>query len=165
VSDWKEDKRWSDRFLPQIKRILGEYLIGEASQEEDALRNTDLIVLRMEAVRIACRLRKSDKYLERYVGDFTIRSNRPSGNKTELSKIIEGFGHYFFYGFADTESGLLTAWTLADLSVFRLWFNLELVRLKGTVPGLAKQNIDGSSSFLVFKWKDLPSEFVVGSCK
>ena len=26
---WREDKRWSDRFLPEIKRILGEHLIAE----------------------------------------------------------------------------------------------------------------------------------------
>ena len=75
---WRHDKRWSDRFLPEIKRILGEYLIGEPREAEDIERNTDLIVLKMEAVRIACRIRKYE-YLLQYPGEFTIRAARPSG--------------------------------------------------------------------------------------
>ena len=34
MTDWKTDKRWSDKFLPEIKSILGMRLIGEASVEE-----------------------------------------------------------------------------------------------------------------------------------
>ena len=65
MSNWEQDKRWSDRFLPEIKRILGEHLIAEPPVEEDAERNTDLIVLRLDAVRIACRVRKF-QYLALY---------------------------------------------------------------------------------------------------
>ena len=57
MADWKEDKKWSDRFLVEIKRILGEHLISEPPIEEDMQHNTDLIVLRLNAVRIACRIR------------------------------------------------------------------------------------------------------------
>ena len=42
-------KRWSDRFLPENKQILGLHLIGEPPVKEDAERNTDLIVPDMRA--------------------------------------------------------------------------------------------------------------------
>ena len=44
MSNWKNDKRWSDRFLPEIKGIIGTHLITEPPYEEDAERNTDLMV-------------------------------------------------------------------------------------------------------------------------
>jgi len=52
MNGWTSDKAWSDQYMPAIKRILGEHLIGAAPQEDDQERNTDLIVLRMEAVRL-----------------------------------------------------------------------------------------------------------------
>ena len=156
---WESDKRWSDRFLPETKRILGEYLIGEPPVVDDMERNTDLTVLKMEAVRIGCRTRKSH-YFEAYGDEFTIRSGRPSGVKTELTKIIEGWGDYFFYGFSNSSETALQAWTLGDLKVFRLWYSTQLY-LNKNPPGFLKINGDGSSSFLAFKWADLPDEFVV----
>ena len=110
---WQEQKRWSDAYLPEIKQVLGLYLIGEAPREEDEERNTDLIVLRLDAVRIACRVRKHE-YALRYPDEFTIRAGLPSGMKTELTKIVEGWGNYFLYGFATADESALCAWTLAD---------------------------------------------------
>lgn len=156
------DKKWSDRFLPQVKRVLGEYLIGEAPFEEDRDRNTDLIVLRLDPVRVGCRIRRNS-YLQRWPDEFTIRSDRPSGQKTELAKIVEGWGDYFFYGFSDASETVLERWTLADLRVFRLWFNTEIVKNKGAVPGQAQPNKDGSSSFRAFKWCNLPPQFIVAA--
>lgn len=163
VSDWKRDKRWSDKFLRDIKRILGEHLIGEPPQEEDSERNTDLMVLRMDAVRIGCRIRKH-QYIARYGGEFTIRAGRPSGAKTELTKIIEGWGDYFFYGFANEDDTGLSGWALADMNVFRIWYNRQLVRLPaGVTPGISKQNADGSSHFASFRWCDMPAQFVIAT--
>lgn len=158
--NWTNDKDWSDRFLPEIKRILGEHLIGEPPQEEDALRNTDLIVLRMEAVRIGCRVRHHE-YLNKYPNEFTIRAKRPSGNKTELSKIIEGWGQYFFYAFANADESQLAAWLLGDLNVFRLWFSRYLAKNAGRSPGLHQNNPDNSSSFRAFSISTLPDDFIV----
>ena len=121
---WQEDKRWSDGLLPQVKRILGEYLIGEAAYEEDRDHNTDLIVLCIEPVRIACRIRRHG-YLRRYPDQFTVRSGRPSGAKSELAKIMDGWGDYMFYGFADPEETRLVSWVLLDLLEFRRWVNLR----------------------------------------
>lgn len=157
---WKSDKEKSDRYLPEIKSILGRHLIGEPPIEDDQERNTDLIVLKMDAVRIACRIR-SHSYLERYPNEFTIRSARPSGVKTELTKIIEGWGDYFFYGFGDETESSLAKWSLCDLKVFRWWFNRRLVEKRGVIPGIEKPNGDGSSNFRAFVLTDLPPNFVV----
>lgn len=159
---WQKNKEWSDRFLPEIKGILGLHLIGEPPQEEDAKRNTDLMVLRMEAVRIGCRVRRHE-FLAKYLGEFTIRASVPSGNKTELAKIIEGWGNYFFYGFCDEAEKVLSAWTLLDLNAFRLWHSCRLVALGGKQPGNTKRNRDGSSGFYVFRWADMPDGAIIAA--
>jgi len=112
---WEKDKKWSDRFLPEIKRILGECLIREAPIEEDMEHNTDLIVLKLDGLRVACRVRRFE-YFNRYPDDITIRSDRASGNVTELAKIItESWGDYFFYGFSDKDGITLCKWKLIHL--------------------------------------------------
>ena len=165
TSNWRQDKRWSDRYLPHIKQILGEVLISEPPIEEDQERNTDLMVLRMDSVRVGCRVRKNE-YFERYADEFTIRAGRPSRTKTELTKIIEGWGDYFMYGFASVDGDWLVAWAIGDLKVFRRWFATQLMLShKGCLPGKKRQNGDGSSNFLAFRWDDLPPEFVISRNK
>jgi len=154
---YESDRVWTDSYLDEIKSILGKHLIGPAPDEEDRHRNTDLIVLKMEAVRIGCRIRRAEKYLDTYGDEFTIRSERDYG-ETELAKIITGWGNYFFYGFAYQDDTNLCKWTLADLNVFRLWYNRQL--FSGNKPGIKKTNGDNSSRFLAFKWDQLPKEFI-----
>lgn len=159
MKDWKQDKRWADRFMPEIKQILGLHLIGEATREEDVFRNTDLIVLKMEAVRIACRVRRPG-YVNIYSNEFTIRSSRPNGTKTELTKIIEGWGDYLFYAHAGEST--LSLWHLCNLNVFRLWYNRYLAAHSANeYPGEKHTNKDGSSEFYAFSFSDLPEEFIV----
>ena len=153
-----DDYGWQQRLIPHMKQILAQYLIVEAPFEEDARHNTDLIVLGLGAVRVACRVRTFD-YAKRYPNDFTIRASRPSGVKTELAKIIEGWGDYIFYGFASPSKDNIVAWTLGDLKVFRLWYNRELYQ--GRHPGEAGRNSDGSSNFIAFNVNALPGDFVV----
>lgn len=161
MSEWKTQKAWSDKFLPEIKSILGIHLIAEPPVEEDAQHNTDLIVLRLDAVRIACRVRRN-QYLGGFGDEFTIRAGLPSGMKTELTKVVEGWGDYLFYAFADETETRLAKWTLADLRVFRLAFNQYLCRHdKGDIMGCRKDNHDGSSYFQVFLWSDFPPAFVI----
>ena len=159
-NDWQQSKRWSDRFLPEIKRTLGEFLICESAAEEDAERNTDLMVLTLGAVRVGCRVRQWP-YLEKYSREFTIRSGRPSGVKTELAKIIEGWGDYLFYGFANEEGNALAQWFIGDLNVFRLWHSTRLAKSGGCLPGAQMPNSDGSSHFVAYQVADLPDYFVV----
>ena len=159
MSEWQKDKRWSDRFLPEIKRILGEHLISEPPIEEDAERNTDLMVLRLDAVRIGCRVRKYE-YLKQYGDEFTIRAGRPTGAKTELTKIIEGWGNYFFYGFSDEYEQNLAQWILGDLNALRIYINRQLYANGGRFPGSMKYNVDNSSNFIAFKQNAIPG-FIV----
>ena len=157
---WEREHAWSRRFLPEMKRIIGEHLIVEAPVEEDEQRNTDLVVLRLDAVRVACRVRQFH-YLARYGDEFTIRAGRQNGNETELQKVIAGWGHYILYAFADERDERLAAWILGDLNKFRTYWSMRLVLDKGRLPGFEKHNGDGSSSFRSFKVAALPSSFVV----
>ncbi len=118
------------------------------------------MVLRMDAIRIGCRVRKYC-YFKEYPDEFTIRSSRPNGNKTELAKILEGWGQYLFYGFANEANAALCAWRLIDLNFFRLWFSRSLTCLeKGCAPGIEKTNLDSSSMFRAFRVPDMPSTIV-----
>lgn len=159
---WQADKERSDRYLPEIKQILGLHLIGAAPVEDDQERNTDLIVLKLDAVRIGCRVRNAERYLSKYGYEFTVRAGRPNGTKTELTKIIEGWGDYFFYGFG-SEDGHLVRWMLGDLRLFRWWHSDCLRRNRGQVPGKHQRNGDGSSDFRAYEIASLPPQFVVAS--
>ena len=159
MSDWQDDKRWSDRFIPQIREIVARRLILEAPLEEDQQHNTDLIVLRSSAVRIACRVRRG-QYADRYGDEFTIRTRRQQGSKTELAKILEGWGDVLFYGFADGDA--IARWLLGDLDVFRAWYRDEVQRLPPGCPaGIVQTNGDHSSQFMAFKLGWLPPEFII----
>lgn len=156
--DVSRDFDYGRQYLPAIRPICGQYLIAEAPFEEDAERATDLIVLRFDAVRIACRIRRPD-YLARYPNDFTIRCERSSGADTELGKILAGWGDYMFYGFGSPDGpGFLAAWLLGDLTVFRSWWAKELWH--GRRPGRKVPNGDGTF-FRAFDVGALPDEFVV----
>ncbi|MGH9381088.1 MAG: hypothetical protein ACRD2Z_10815, partial [Thermoanaerobaculia bacterium] len=147
-------------FIPEMKGIIGTHLIGEAPFEEDAQRATDLIVLKLDAIRVACRIRSS-AYLRRYGGEFTLRSSRPNGVETELSKILAGWGDYLLYGFAAEAGPSLAAWLLGDLHEFRRWHNRALYRMaRGEAPGIHKQNAD-RTCLRAYRVAELPSGFVV----
>jgi hypothetical protein len=166
ANGWKDDKCWSDRFIPEIKRILGGALISESAVEDDQERNTDLIVLTLRPYRIACRMRHNNILNDQskgYGGQFTIRESRPTdGVKTELAKIIEGWGDYFFYGVADAEEQSVLQWGIGDLKVFRLWLMRWMASHEGRLPGAFRPNADGSSTFRAFNWLDVkPPAFIV----
>lgn len=159
MKGWEEDKKVADRYSPEIKSIIGQLLIHDASPIEDRHHNTDYTtVFTVDRVRIACRIR-SDSYLA-FSDEFTIRSGRPSGNKTELRKILDGWGDYMFYGFGDGTR--LVKWVMLDLDVFRAYYTW--MEVDGDWPfGEAHENYDGSSRFVAFKIDAFPPDFVVGS--
>jgi hypothetical protein len=162
---WQDDKTWSDRFMPDIKAVLGQHLLGEASREDDAKHATDLVVLHMKDVRIAVRMRRR-RYAENehYVGQFTIRTERRSGVKTELAKVIEGWGEYYFYGFEGQQDGRLGVWHLIDLKEFRLGYMRLLSGCEpGAFPGEQIKNADGGSAGCGFSYEWFAPELVVAS--
>jgi len=157
---WVNSKTWSDRFIPEIKRILGEHLIEVPEADEDTHHNTDLITLCLPAeVRIACRVRKFE-YLQKYGSEFTLRCSRPSRRLTEMDKLLDGWGDYLFYGFADAEETALAAWLIGDLEVFRRWHK-QYRATHQRWPGYLKRNPDGSSHFTAFGIHDVDPKFIV----
>ena len=162
-NDWQTDKEITDKYLPQIKQIIGETFLDAGGGKEEQQENTDLI-LRMDTLRVACRVRDY-KYLERYGGEFTIRSKRQGGIDTELKKCVNGsYGNAIFYAFADENRQHLIHWTIGDLKVFRDWFIRELIKLnKGEIPGQEFSNADGSSKFRVYKWGQIPNIIISSS--
>jgi hypothetical protein len=100
---------------------VGPLLLKPAPLELDTKEATDLIVLHAKDMRIAARVRfdfKGTPVADLWPFEFTIRSHRASGSKTEMAKIREGFGDWFFYCHAvgDKDIGL---WWLIDLDVLR----------------------------------------------
>jgi len=149
MSKYSRDREWSDRFIPEIKRIVGPFLLEAAPFELDAKEATDLIVFNVKDMRIAARMRKRG-FAERYMYDFTIRLERDTGAETELSKIRKGFGDWLFYGHEDAERDWKVGlWWLIDLAAFRatLRYNENLGGIN--LAAERKDNHDGTY-FMVY---------------
>jgi hypothetical protein len=158
--EFEKNNNWSDTFLPEIKQILGYYLIGKPPIVEDMEHNTDLIVLNMKPVRIACRIRRYE-YYSKYSNEITIRSKTSSGCPTELRKIITGWGDYFFYGFSDESETKLYSWHLISLNHFRFWLFSYIANNYGKLPGIEKANKDGSTFLRAFNLMGMPHNIIL----
>lgn len=149
---YRSDRAWSDQFIQSICQIVGPLLLTEAPLKIDQEENTDLIVLSVDAKRIACRVRRHG-YADRYPNEFTIRCRRDSGMETELSKIINGFGDWMFYGHqAALDTIEIDPWMLLDLRPFRGGLIRHLNHQHVLRCGV-KPNDDGTH----FKWYDATS--------
>jgi hypothetical protein len=150
----ERDFAFENRMKSHVRHAIASALIRDADAIEDMKHNTDLIVFRLDKKRFGCRIRRN-KYLYRlgYRWEFTIRSSRPSGAKTELAKILEGWGDYFFYGFSDRLETRLLLWTIGDLQIFRQAYP--------NVPKFeCKNEEEGGSSFMIFQWDSFPGNFI-----
>lgn len=145
------DRKWSDRFIPEIKRIVGPHLLSETPLEIDAKEAADLMVFTGRDLRIAARVRR-EGYAERYPFEFTIRAHRDSGAKTELAKIIEGWGDWMLYGH-EGEGSSLSVWWLIDLHAFRA----SLIRCPKDLKFSKKANGDGTY-FVAYDLRSFPPE-------
>lgn len=143
---YQESREWSDKYIPQIKEIVGPLLMVAAPDEIDVEEATDLIVLRARDMRIAARVRQR-LYFERYPHEFTIRSRCASGSKTELQKITDGFGDWMFYGCAAGDK--ISDWYVIDLHAWRA----QMIRNQNLVRFGQKSNGDGTE----FTWFDIRS--------
>lgn len=162
---YTHDRSWETKYHPQVKAILGEHLVVDASDTEDIHRNTDLTTMELRNYRIGVRIRRH-KYLAGvdrttntpYAEQFTIRATRKNGSDTELAKIMFGWGDYFFYGFENQAQDGLACWLIGDLYLFRRWF---YSRGQAMIATSEKDNHDQSSSFYTFNVADMPAGFVV----
>lgn len=143
---WKQDKAWSDQYSRYVRAILGQEFIVPADDFSDAHRATDFdMVFKMRSLTFACRIRR-EYYAEKYPFDVTLRSVRPNGNKTELEKVLSGFGDFMFYGFAG-EVPRIPRWIVLNLEQFRMSWPLMNPSREG--------NHDGSSQFVALNTNDL----------
>lgn len=136
------NRAWSDRFIPTIRSIVGPHLLTPAPLDVDANEATDLIVLSARDMRIAARIRRCG-YATKYANEFTIRSRLANGHKTELAKLVDGFGDWMFYGHAaDDSTTNLARWMLIDLHAWRA--GLIRDRYKHKIRCDEKDNRDGT---------------------
>ena len=137
------DRLWSDKYIPQIKKIIGPYLLEVSSYEVDTKEAADLVVLSGRNLTIACRIRRPG--YEQFIGQFTLRAKRDNGSITELKKIIDGWGDWMFYGHIN-EDDKIHVWMLVDLKAFRA----HMVRNRKVIESGFTANGDGTH----FAWFD-----------
>jgi hypothetical protein len=114
MDNYQSRRNFSDRFLPEVKKLVGLAFIREASLSEDKLWATDLVVPNL---RISVRIRRS-KWLERYGNEFTLRASAPGGLPSEYAKLAQhhpGDAEHLIYCFVDNEDKIIRAW-LIDLT-------------------------------------------------
>jgi len=116
MKSWQVDKCWADKFIPEITKILtqnaGAFLdVAIANDQDDMEKATDLVVT-VTSGQVAVRIRR-DGYKKKY-RDWTIRSYRNSGSKTELEKLRDGFGRWYLYLW--TNNLMIVDWILIDLN-------------------------------------------------
>lgn len=117
--NYRDDRTWSDRFIPAIKRIVGPFVLEISSVEADQEEASDLTIIKAEGISIACRVRRPG-YAVRYGSQITFRYARPSGAKTEWEKIIfGGFADWMFYGHSNASEDDLELWWLVNLDALR----------------------------------------------
>lgn len=149
MNDVQRDWKWSDRYLPEVKRIVGQHLLDVAPLSLDRHEATDLTILKAKNTSIACRIRRG-KFHATYANQFTLRSRRISGIPTEFEKIARGHCGLMFYGFAaDDMSDRLAAWNLIDLDSFR--FHLIMS------PDLIRRGENATPDGTSFLWFDVSS--------
>ncbi|MFH0965328.1 MAG: hypothetical protein V2A58_15110 [Planctomycetota bacterium] len=162
MSSYTTDRTWSDQFIPELRRVIGPYVLVPSSLEQDRREASDLVVFQATRLTIACRVRRAG-YSSRYPNQFTIRSKRTSGAKTELMKLIEGWGDWFFYGHAAETTPTLTCWWLLNLAAWRAALILD-----GRLPADTRHiisgrqvNPDGATEFQWFDITSFPSALVI----
>jgi hypothetical protein len=154
------DLAWANQFMPFIRAVVGPCLLGPSTLQEDTQENTDLRVLIARDMRIACRVR-AQKYRELYGDEFTFRVRRDTGAEAEFNKMLEGWGDWFFYGFATECAELaIDPWWIINLEVFRSQYRqrLDLRQVRERANG------DGTF-FLPFKFSSFcgVSKFLIWS--
>jgi len=149
-----KDRKWSDRFIPEIKKIVGPLLLVESPDLIDMKEASDLILLRAKNLMVACRVRRPG-YLEK----FPNRAKRDSGADTELKKITDGFADWMFYGHStEEENGQFSAWRVLDLNVWRAY----MIRSRELVNINQRMIPNGDGTFFVeFNVDDFPLKLII----
>lgn len=153
---YQADRAWSDNYIDDIRKIVGPRLLVPASLEQDTKQAADLIVLHAKGLTVAARVRRPG-FQEKYPHDFTIRSSRENGSKTELAKLIDGWGDWMFYGHASASlPGVIERWALLDLREWRACLLRDSYESGWLRLARQKSNGDGTK-FFAFDLRDFLS--------
>lgn len=118
-----------------MRKYIGPQLLRPGTLEEDQKEATDLIVLKADGIRIACRVR-TPGYLK-WKDEITITAKRESQARCEWDKmIVEGLGDMFFYGHATCDvvsepKADIHPRYLIDLRIARPWILANPGELRG----------------------------------
>lgn len=161
--DYTEDRSWSDQYLLAGIKLCG-YLFAEKSfsvspPDEDIKRCSDLTWIRtieQDGKRIGMRIRKPDVWAK-YPYDFTLRSKRTSGVKTEFEKIVtDGYGDILVYAHADENiPGKLAHHWIVDLAAFRMHFQ------SGQIKTPREKNNGDGTYFFPFDVRRMPTGVIL----
>lgn len=127
ATGWK----FAELHMPAVRTALSELPAGiflnfaTADAKRDMEQATDL-VLEVEGGTIAVRIRSNKYYLSYLDGkphkpkalDWSVRWVS-RGARTEIHKLREGFGDFYFYGYSEDDRGMLADWWLIDLHTVR----------------------------------------------
>lgn len=143
MKKYLSDKEWSETFINEVKKKISEIssqltFVNDATIEEDIFQSTDLVLNTIQG-KIAVRLRRPDCEFR----DLTIRVKRDSDTKTELEKIKEGWGRWYFYGWVSNKN-LIEEYIFVDLNKVRTVKLLEKERV-------LKDNKDGTYFIFINK--------------
>lgn len=150
-----------------LKRIIGPLLVIDAPIDEDNLRATDMITLHTQTKRIACRVRRHREWTLQRSMEFTIRSGRSNGTKTEFEKILSGCADWMIYAWSTPDETDISSYAIIDLDIFRK--NYQLVTINHitqwmpihTNPDIMTTN-DGTV-FFAYKFSKFPKDMILSS--
>lgn len=153
-----ENFKWSARFIPQIRAIVGQYLLVQAPLEIDRTEATDLMLFTAADMRIAARVRRA-RYAVSFPHDFTLSASTRNGSPSEYDKIAEGFADWMFYGFAETDNGrpVFAGWYLIDLHKWRAAF------VRGVAgKSVRRTNPHDKREFIAYDVRTFPDLLIAG---
>jgi hypothetical protein len=152
---YRDDRAWSDRYLPELRRLIGPFLLVPSELKEDREQATDLVTLRGRDLTIACRVRRPG-FSASFPDQFTVRVARTNGAKTEYEKFIEGWGDWMFYGHATGRGTEVCPWWLIDLAAWR--YHLIVNASRRQILWGDRSNSDGQTAFRWFRISSFPRE-------
>ena len=151
-------RKFGDKVVNHAKRIIGLCIVENASFETDTQQATDLIV--NKNLSIALRTRQY-KYLEQYQYEFTIRSSINSNARTELSKILSGYGDWMFYGFVSKDETSICQYMIIDLNVFRDCYEAKSIHPIQQTNKLDKDGAERTTQFMAFDIRKCPKNLIL----
>jgi hypothetical protein len=153
---YDRQRPWADKWIPRQCEIIGPLLLRKTSFDVDTKQAADLTLLKADGITIAARTR-TRAYLDRFGPfQFTIRSHQPTGCKTELAKIKEGFADWMFYGFETEEGDDIDPWIIINLNSFRMAGERYD---KGEIGLCFRENTNpDGTKFRWYDWRSFPEE-------